>query len=1273
MADRTTRVSLVANVTNYINGMQRASEATQRTGSAAARLSAQREGFERLGKASLAFGAVAAAGVVLAVKKYADFEQAISGIQAATHAGAAEMAQLQAAAVQAGASTVYSATEAANAITELSKAGVATKDILGGGLDGALSLASAGELDVAEAAQIAATELTQFKLTGSDVPHVADLLAAGAGKAQGSVEDLSQALNQGGLVASQAGFSIEETTGTLAAFASAGLEGSDAGTSLKTAILALQNPSSQAAGVMEQYGIKVYDAQGNMKSFQEIAGVLQGRLGGLKDEQRNAALATIFGNDAVRAANVLYSQGSDGIGNWTKKVDDNGYAAETAALKLDNLKGDIERLGGAFDTVLIQTGSNANSSLRTLTQTLTGLVDMAGEVPKPLQAAGLAGGVLTASVALTGGAVLTAIPRLAALRHELGNMQISLRSAALRTAAAGVAIGGLSLAVGYFVAQRAQVNAAADELASTLDKVTGATTKLTKATLTRKLAEDGTFAQAKKAGLSQAEVTAAVLKGGDAAEKVANQIRSYQNDGIGDLFNGNAFAADKAGTAVQNAANSFEKSKTKFKDLKDAGVDVADSQDQIAGKSDEVASGLDQIQESADNSADALSGLKDQINGLGSTTLDLRSAQRDMQAAIDAVTDSVKDNGTTLDINSEQGRNNQAALDGIAEKAKAVAAATLEQSSKTKSATAAQKDSSAAIAAGRKRLIEALSQFGITGAAAQRYADKLGLIPRNVTTQAFLEDAAARSSAASLLAELEKLNGTTVRSIIVRTTRQDTNGKASGNGQMGTYATGGPIVGPGTGTSDDILARLSNGEHVWTADEVSKIGGQRAMLHMRALVRAGKLPKYANGGAVGRAQNELDADIARQKAAQRAYQDAKGPEKAALRQKVRQLQDEVAADRKKLEAAKKLPTGSTSSDRVAFRSGVRSNSYDAKEAVSDLYSMAQEADKYTRGARARFAAQANRSEVRMLALEKASERAGKAVERATDRLDSLKDAAKGLRDDSAALASSTAGAVSKFDVGGFRSTSSLRSGLTRSVGSAKEFAGLLVKLRDRGIAPAMLSEIAALGTADGLPLARSLAKASGGDIASINSSYKQLGTIGAAAGKTVADASFKTLIARADAQVATAKRALAAADKNADKITKAINTQAGYLRRVVGKALGVKGYSAGGYTGAGGVEDVAGVVHGREFVVNARGTQRNRALLEAMNRGQTTVMRPTYARASVESLNYERLASAMAAEMRPSVTNEQNVTMRPMESLDPQTALTILSREFTRGMAGMGS
>ena len=141
----------------------------------------------------------------------------------------------------------------------MAKAGLSARDILAGGLTGALDLAAAGGLGVAEAAGIAATTLQQFQLDGEEATHVADLLAAGAGKAMGDVTDLGTALDQAGLVASQFGLSVDETVGTLSAFASAGMLGSDAGTSMRTMLLRLANPTKEVADLMSSLGISAYD------------------------------------------------------------------------------------------------------------------------------------------------------------------------------------------------------------------------------------------------------------------------------------------------------------------------------------------------------------------------------------------------------------------------------------------------------------------------------------------------------------------------------------------------------------------------------------------------------------------------------------------------------------------------------------------------------------------------------------------------------------------------------------------------------------------------------------------------------------------------------------------------------------------------------------------------------------------------------------------------------------------------------------------------------
>ena len=350
-------------------------------------------------------GAAAGVAVALVTREYANFDQAMSGVASTGDDARQNIDALTEAAKKAGADTAYSAVEAANGVEELVRAGVSASDVLGGGLDGALSLAAAGQIEVAEAAGIASTAMTQFKLSGDKIPHVADLLAAGAGKAMGGVDDLGMALKQSGLVASQFGLSIEETVGGLSAFASAGLLGSDAGTSLKSMLLALANPAGATAKKMEELGISAYDAQGQFIGLEGLAGVLQERLGGLSDAQRQQALAQIFGNDAVRAASILYEEGADGIANWTDAVNDSGYAAETAATLQDNLRGDLEKLGGAFSTLAIEAGEAGNGPLRALVQSLTGIVDLAGQYPAAAQGilgivAGLSGLALAAGGAM---------------------------------------------------------------------------------------------------------------------------------------------------------------------------------------------------------------------------------------------------------------------------------------------------------------------------------------------------------------------------------------------------------------------------------------------------------------------------------------------------------------------------------------------------------------------------------------------------------------------------------------------------------------------------------------------------------------------------------------------------------------------------------------------------------------------------------------------------------------------------------------------------------
>ena len=348
------------------------------------------------------FGVVAAAqvlvsGITSTFNTIADFDKALSGISALGGEYAENIDALSEAARTAGTAFGFTANESIKAVDALARAGLTTEQIIGGGLEGALTLAAAGNLDLASAAETAASALTQFGLSGADVSRVADALVGGANAAQGGVDELRAALNQSGLVASQFGLSLEDTVGALTTFASAGLLGSDAGTSFRAMLLRLAKPTGESAEAMKQYGLELFDAQGNFVGVEEAADQLQKGLGGLTEETRLNALATIFGQDAIRAANVLYEQGAEGVAKFTAEVSKSGEAQRVAAEQTNNLSGDIDKAKASWEGLVlgIESGDGIiGTAIRNVIQAFSGLfklltpdaADMFGEgVQKQLQ------------------------------------------------------------------------------------------------------------------------------------------------------------------------------------------------------------------------------------------------------------------------------------------------------------------------------------------------------------------------------------------------------------------------------------------------------------------------------------------------------------------------------------------------------------------------------------------------------------------------------------------------------------------------------------------------------------------------------------------------------------------------------------------------------------------------------------------------------------------------------------------------------------------------
>lgn len=651
MVDRSVSVVLRAQVEDYKRKMGEASSATKRVateaeqagtktagafGQLAASARTNGDAWKDAGAPLLAFGAAATAATTAAVAQFATFDAAMSSVQAATMESASNMEHLRDAAMDAGARTQYSATEAAAGVEELAKAGVATADILNGGLDGALDLAASGAIGVGDAAEIAATAMTQFGLEGDQVTHIADLLAAGAGKAQGGVGDLGMALKQAGLVADQTGLSIEETTGGLAAFASAGLIGSDAGTSFKTMLQRLTPQSNEAKSAMEDLGISAYDSQGEFIGLAEFAGKLETAMRDLTPEQRNAAMATIFGSDAVRAANVLYDKGESGIREWISAVDDQGFAAEQAALRMDNLKGDIEGLGGALETAMIGMGESSNGPLREVTQRLTDLVNAFNSMPDGVQGlTGILGGVVGAA-SLAGGAFLTLSPRIVETWDALGKLgrvgggaQNALKWVGRNAIPIAGALTAATVALTLWAEESARTTAMTRTLGDTLSE-TGDTSKETAGALRDLMKEtrglgpinfDSVYDEAEKMGIAFNDLTDYVLGNADAIDRV---------NAAGDEFISGSnpwehIIMSREG-AVQNLRYSLDTMAGSLTTAERQTLQVARAEEEAKGTTDELAVAAQEQAAASEAAAEALQEWRDAAGEADASFLTLTGA-----------------------------------------------------------------------------------------------------------------------------------------------------------------------------------------------------------------------------------------------------------------------------------------------------------------------------------------------------------------------------------------------------------------------------------------------------------------------------------------------------------------------------------------------------------------------------------------------------------------------------------------------------------------------
>lgn len=314
-----------------------------------------------------ALGGVATA----AIKVGSDFEAQMSRVQAISGATGKEFEQLREQAIQLGADTSFSSSEAAQGMENLAAAGFETNEIMDA-MPGLLDLAAASGEDLASSSDIAASTLRGFGLAASEAGHVADVLAENANRTNSSVAETGEAMKYIAPLARAAGISMEETAAAIGIMANAGIQGSQAGTTLRGALSRLSKPTDDMQQAMDELGIAFYDSEGKMLSLADQVGMLKSAMEGMTDEQKNNYLVTLYGQEALSGMLALINEGPDSLASLTAAYEQCDGSAQAAADTMqDNLKGAVEELSGSAESLGIVFYDSVAGSLKEAAQSAT--------------------------------------------------------------------------------------------------------------------------------------------------------------------------------------------------------------------------------------------------------------------------------------------------------------------------------------------------------------------------------------------------------------------------------------------------------------------------------------------------------------------------------------------------------------------------------------------------------------------------------------------------------------------------------------------------------------------------------------------------------------------------------------------------------------------------------------------------------------------------------------------------------------------------------------
>ncbi|MHC8516201.1 phage tail tape measure protein [Sporosarcina sp. ITBMC105] len=399
-------VKVGADISGLARGMK---EATSKMSDFAKKNTETFDAFKQAGVGFTAVGTGLSVALGSTVKVAAQFDTTMRKAGAIAGATSEEFNAMKSAAIELGASTSKSAGEVAEAMTDMASKGYNATQIIAA-MPGVIAASEASSESLALTADTVSSALNVWGIEAGEAGRVADVLAQSANNSAAGIDSLSYVIKYAGAPAAALGVSLEELASAAGIMADAGLDGSNAGTSLRASLLALNNPAKAQEKIMERLGFSMRDSEGNAKTLALMVDDLAKATEHMTEADKVATLGKLVGTEAVSGFLALMKAGPDVINANTAALENSaGASAEAAEKMMGGIGGALEEMSGAFESAAILIGDQLVPFVMSFAQTIAGLTEKFNQASPAFQKFVVLGTALAGALALVIGPIMLMI------------------------------------------------------------------------------------------------------------------------------------------------------------------------------------------------------------------------------------------------------------------------------------------------------------------------------------------------------------------------------------------------------------------------------------------------------------------------------------------------------------------------------------------------------------------------------------------------------------------------------------------------------------------------------------------------------------------------------------------------------------------------------------------------------------------------------------------------------------------------------------------------